>query len=159
MNEAGHSGIYGFDEELGDFLTPMSEWAQNGYLDEKHVSTNMALQLRIEIGRGNTVGYNTETITHELILHVTGMIVLVKYLRSGAAPGSVVKTWYQKTQLGAFANDKKQHMDFVNPKSGLRKAFDRVVNGLSKFIKNINHKTDFKKAVSDDIKVHKELLK
>jgi hypothetical protein len=41
----------------------------------------------------------------------------------------------------------------------LRKAFDRVVNGLSKFIKNINHKTDFKKAVSDDIKVHKELLK
>jgi RHS repeat-associated protein len=149
-NEAGHSGIYGYSDDMEEFSKPLSEWAQAGYLEEKDFSTNMPLQLKVQIGKGNSVGYNTETIAHEIVLHITSWIVLVKYLRSGATPSSVVKVWYEKTQKGAFANDSKQHSDFANPKSKLRKAFNSVIDKVSKFIKNVTHRKELKdEAVKD----------
>jgi hypothetical protein len=58
--------------------------------------------------------------------------------------------WYEKTQKGAFANDSKQHSDFANPKSKLRKAFNSVIDKVSKFIKNVTHRKELKdEAVKD----------
>ena len=156
-NEAGHSGIYGFNEELGDFTKPLSEFAQLGYLEESDLSQNMPLQLKIQIGVGNSVGYNVETFIHEAVLHITSMVSLIKYLRGSNSSTNILKDWTDKTKDGGSANDKRQHSEFLNPKNGLRKVFNKIVDKLKKFIKNTKHQKELKEAVADDLNIQRGL--
>jgi hypothetical protein len=163
-NAAGHSGIFAISQDFGDFSFEISEYVHNGAVDASQLTADMPLQIKLLFGkydpRNKTdVGYNIETIAHETVLHITAMITIIKFLRSGAPVQSVLDKWYKESQAGGNMNDDKQHIEFTKSDTKIRKIFNSIIGRILKGIKNITHRKQLNKAVSDDVNFQKKYYK